>query len=205
MNNLCLLLTKQRRERGGVGAKEVEQPAVYALLPNPINGNPLPPFECSSACGTRRNNDVLTKQTNLTCFSWFTCKYWKIFPKDTAAKQTERAKAKHRARGINTNAKKSEKKKRRRRAEAAAKNELPTSGNNIDFLPRRSEALSVAVGNGSRGQIKEILAGRRQSGGLRCQKGNWEFKWGPQISQLAYKCGPVNAKMQINVWETISR
>lgn len=67
------------------------------------------------------------------------------------------------------------------------------------FSSRRNEALSVAVGNGTRGQIKEILAGRRQSGGLRCQKGNWEFKWGPQISQLAYKCGPVNAKMQINV------
>jgi len=33
-----------------------------------------------------RNNDVLTKQTNLTCFSWFTCKYWKIFPKDIPQK-----------------------------------------------------------------------------------------------------------------------
>lgn len=37
----------------------------------------------------------------------------------------------------------------------------------------REEEKEAGAGGG---QIKEILAGRRQSGDLRCQKGNWEFK-----------------------------
>lgn len=43
-----------------------------------------------------------------------------------------------------------------------------------DGREMREEKGAVAGGR----QIKEILAGRRQSGGLRCQKGNWEFKMG---------------------------